>query len=56
MQQNVHANAKLEIKDRLIQAGIHTDVIEDIPVPHPFEGVNTIYLFEKFVWTILIVW
>ncbi len=39
---------KQEIKDRLAKANICTDVIDDITVPHPFEGVNTIYLFEKY--------
>jgi hypothetical protein len=39
---------KQEIKDRLLKANICTDIIDDATVPHPFEGVNTIYLFEKY--------
>lgn len=47
----VDSDLKLAITERLTQANIGTDIIEDIlnePVPHPFEGVDTIFLFEKF--------
>lgn len=36
------------IKERLTQAKVDPQIVEDIPVSCPFDGVDTIYLFEKF--------
>lgn len=41
----------LEIIDGLMQSNIDPHIIEDVlsnPVPNPFEGVDTIYRFEKY--------